>query len=517
MATNRNYGPLLRFFGFLVLFGALFGGYVAFKDKLPSISEKLAPTGKGPAPVSADTQAAVEAGTPVLKVCVNTWGGFAGAQWFNGGFPASKGSKYFTEYGILVEFKLMDDPTASRAAWKSGDCDLLWVTADAFSAETGGLPDSPKFFIQVDWSRGGDVIMVVFGINNVSELRGKKVAVALGTPSHTLLLKALEADKLTYRDLTIVQVPSGLEAAAMFKSGQVDAAVVWSPDDDDCKANVEGSKELVSTAKAKFIVADGFFVKAATLEAKRDVLVKFAEGLLRGNATLNTDPAAKEQAVAILATGLNVPADFARNAINKVRLATYGDNLNFFGQNPAYRGVTGEDLYSQMSRAFLSVGFINAPPPGWRNVTDTSVLRAITLTGPEHAAEGAEHFAAPTPVEAAAPAISSKPVSITFPTGSAVLDDNAKTILKMTFVDVAKQFGGNRIRVEGNTDSTGARAVNVKLSKQRAQAVADFLAAECGVDPDRFIVVGNGPDKPVATNDTNEGRAQNRRTDLQLL
>src|SRR5687767_14449797 len=54
-----------------------------------------------------------------IRVAVVTWGGYAGGQYFNEGFKASKESRYFKDYGINVEFKLMDDFNDSRNAWKS--------------------------------------------------------------------------------------------------------------------------------------------------------------------------------------------------------------------------------------------------------------------------------------------------------------------------------------------------------------------------------------------------------------
>ena len=68
--------------------------------------------------------------------------------------------------------------------------------------------------------------------------------------------------------------------------------------------------------------------------------------------------------------------------------------------------------------------------------------------------------------------------------------------------------------VDGYTDSTGEEAYNVGLSKRRAQAVADYVKSQ-GVNlGDRFAVNGYGEAYPVASNDTAEGRAQNRRVVL---
>ena len=70
-----------------------------------------------------------------------------------------------------------------------------------------------------------------------------------------------------------------------------------------------------------------------------------------------------------------------------------------------------------------------------------------------------------------------------------------------------------RIRVEGHTDSTGDDAYNAELSRRRAQAVADALAAR-SVPASRVEVVGRGEGYPVATNDTSAGRQQNRRVEI---
>ncbi len=69
------------------------------------------------------------------------------------------------------------------------------------------------------------------------------------------------------------------------------------------------------------------------------------------------------------------------------------------------------------------------------------------------------------------------------------------------------------LRIEGHTDSTGSYDYNLKLSEARARSVFDFLAAQ-GIEPERMIVKGYGPDRPIADNGTNEGRSRNRRVEI---
>lgn len=79
--------------------------------------------------------------------------------------------------------------------------------------------------------------------------------------------------------------------------------------------------------------------------------------------------------------------------------------------------------------------------------------------------------------------------------------------------DVLKDYNKTAIHVVGNTDSTGAEAYNEKLSLQRAQSVANFMESR-GVNAQRVKTWGRGESEPIATNDTDEGRARNRRVDI---
>lgn len=73
-----------------------------------------------------------------------------------------------------------------------------------------------------------------------------------------------------------------------------------------------------------------------------------------------------------------------------------------------------------------------------------------------------------------------------------------------------------RIRINGHTDNVGQAADNLKLSNDRAKAVIEYLTSH-GIDKGRLSAQGFGATQPVATNDTEEGRAQNRRTELKII
>jgi outer membrane protein OmpA-like peptidoglycan-associated protein len=106
---------------------------------------------------------------------------------------------------------------------------------------------------------------------------------------------------------------------------------------------------------------------------------------------------------------------------------------------------------------------------------------------------------------------------INFAFNSAELTAESKKVLDQDR-DVARLKGEPDIRVEvaGHTDSVGSDAYNQKLSERRAQSVVDYLISK-GVDPKRLKAVGYGKTKPVASNATDAGRAENRRVELQVF
>jgi outer membrane protein OmpA-like peptidoglycan-associated protein len=101
---------------------------------------------------------------------------------------------------------------------------------------------------------------------------------------------------------------------------------------------------------------------------------------------------------------------------------------------------------------------------------------------------------------------------VNFETAKATLKpDAAKVVAEV--VKLLKANPGLKLSIEGHTDNVGAQTVNEKLSRDRAAAVVDALAA-AGIARDRLRSAAHGPDKPIACNGAGEGRAKNRRVEL---
>lgn len=107
------------------------------------------------------------------------------------------------------------------------------------------------------------------------------------------------------------------------------------------------------------------------------------------------------------------------------------------------------------------------------------------------------------------------PGHVTFATGSSDLNPQFFAVLDSVAL-VLQEYDRTVVEVAGHTDSTGGRAMNQRLSEDRASTVASYLHNR-GVAANRFLAIGYGPDRPVASNDTAEGRQLNRRVEITIV
>jgi NitT/TauT family transport system substrate-binding protein len=497
---------------------------VTYGEKVYDYASKYAaPKSKAISSVEITPQAkkAVKEGIPKLTVAINTWGGYAPGILYNKGYGASTNSRYFTEQGILVEFVVMEDPGNMRAAWRKGDIQVFGLaTVDSEPAEINELMDmKPKMFHLVDYSRGGDVAVVTREIRRAKDLEGKRVALLPKSPSHTLLLVWCEADGADPKKITIVPTLDGIIPSQEFKGGAVPGAIMWAPTDDDAINGVPGSHRPFSTKKAAWAVADVFITSEQYTNKNAEVLKKFLAGWFKAAAEMNSSESAREEAAKLMPGPMAIKDETeAMGMIKNARLCTYGDNLQFFGLVPG--GITGEEIYNKMYKLYRDAGVIKEAIPAWRQVADSSLVASLKLTGKEHDPEAPVKFTAATAEEQKAPAFAQKPAPIHFAFNSWELNEDAKIMIDTYFVLAAKSFRNARVRIEGNTDNVGSAAINRTVSYNRANAVGEYLTKKYGFDRTRFVIVGNGFDKPVPgceTNATEEMRAKNRRTEFALL
>lgn len=455
-------------------------------------------------------------------VVVNTYCGFSPIVWGNGGLEGSDESFFAKNYGLKLKIVIMDDFDAARSALKNGDVDIEYCTLDALPVEMGsaGTMTDVKYFMLLNFSAGADALVANSSIKTVSDLRGKRVAYSEGTASHTLLINALETSNMSMADVIPVKVGSGIEAAQLFKSKNVDCAAVWAPDDQDCVAAFQGAHVLTSTAQSNMLVSDGLIAKKDWLEKNSDLAKKIVEAILAANSEVSNNQTAFKEAAESFAKAFETDVDFALASSKTINYATLEDEKNWLGLNSDYSGMNGERIYSKMSRQYSQLGLCKSVMP-WSKVAYTNIVESVgdnnNLTNKQSAFGTVEKtFAAPTTADETKVAFSNKKVTINFPTAGYTLDNDARSIIDREFVDIVQAYANTRIRIEGNTDATGNYNSNIELSKKRAQSVANYLVQQYGVNKNRIVVVGNGPKHAI--NDGVQGDNINyRTTDLNLL
>jgi outer membrane protein OmpA-like peptidoglycan-associated protein len=104
---------------------------------------------------------------------------------------------------------------------------------------------------------------------------------------------------------------------------------------------------------------------------------------------------------------------------------------------------------------------------------------------------------------------------ILFDVNKAALRPAAQTNLR-DLARILNKYPDTNILIEGHTDATGTEEYNLSLSRDRAQAVGNFLAG-MQVDATRFTIMGYGESQPIASNESVEGRQANRRVDLAIM
>jgi NitT/TauT family transport system substrate-binding protein len=484
-----------------------FGGITGERDATTPATATAAPA----RPVSGGSRL-----SRPIRVAIVTWGGYAGGIVANEGFAPNKNSTFAKDFGIEVEITVIDDFEKSRDAFRAGGdkggVDIMWSTVDAFALEYGGLERlKPKTILQYDWSRGGDAIAVDGSIGSVADLKGKKIAVAEATPSHYFALFVLTQGGLTNRDVQWVFTTSAVEAANVFKAGKVDAAVSWSPDVYIAARERPGAKILASTREATNLIADIFVARGDFIDAYPEDVRRFVAGWLKGVDMANANPGRAATLMARSFSGIGL--EDAKAMLEDVKLPNFAENRAFF--DPSGSLANYFTIYKTAQGIWRRLGTIKDVYDPAQTI-DTRFLEGAAEFFPAAAKSVKPEFEFKTPARPQAAPILTKTVSVFFATGSSTLDENAKAVLDIQVVELAATFGSAYLRIAGNTDAVGSREANVRLSQSRAEAVARHLVSR-GFDRNKFEVVGHGPDKPVASNDTDEGRAKTRRTDFEVI
>ena len=493
------------------------------------------------APASAVPSASVAAGSPVLgstkpaasplprlgsrpiRVALSQWPGHMALLVGAGGLKTQPGSIAALE-GLDLEVQFIEDAPSKNEALRKGDVDFVWQTVDELPISLGAYRSAgvdARAFMQIDWSRGGDACIASKDVQNVESVYGKKSAMMMFSPDHTVFEFMINNSRLTPQQVAEVRKATKFSpddftfARTLFTQGKVDVACLWEPDVTLALDGRPGSHRLFSTADATELVADVLVARQDFLNAEPEVAAKLARVWFKSVEHATQNRAAAANLISTVASRFRDELGYEKTlkALDWAKWTELSDNVRFFGldgSTPAFDRVynQADSIWISYPEAEIKDRFA---PAMLRN---DRAVRSVWEAAGKPAARTADAF---NPAIANnGSALFTKPVSINFPSNGNQLSPEAIAVINQQIVPQLEIAGGMSVRVEGNTDGIGERAANQTLSEKRAAAIVEYLIAR-GIPRTRLVARGNGAAKPVASNASADGRAQNRRTDVLFI
>ncbi|HNR91618.1 MAG TPA: phosphate ABC transporter substrate-binding/OmpA family protein [Dokdonella sp.] len=482
-----------------------------------------------------------------LKVSLVSFHGYAPALLANGKSLKTQAGSIYDRLGVNVEFLIQDDIPTLTTIFESNTAQCAWRTSDFWAQEQPNLRNSGhdgRAIIVVDNTQGGDAIITRDpAIRRVEDLAGRTVALLQFTPSDGMTIDAIENSSMTARAKNSVRYvyinaeegTAGVRAA--FAAGNVDAAALWDPDLSLALKNVPGAHVVYSTRTATNLIYDVIVCDSRVLDnpANTNTFQAFVAGWLEGVEVARKAPddavdalVRTEEFFTLLAKDQG--RDFVKSLFQNLVWTGLEDNARILGL------VGGTNHYERVYRRFDGIyrraGALanpNSPVIAPQDSFDTrfvSKLLAKSQAAQQAAAQPEYTFSEREREQMSQqPASVTKPVTVTFATASAELTKRAQKTLDDEMVPFIENNGSAYFEISGNTDSTGSREVNMRLSRARAQAVVDYLVTQWEFERARFRIVGNGPDRPICNEASpqsenltlEECRALNRSTRAAVL
>jgi NitT/TauT family transport system substrate-binding protein len=476
-----------------------------------------------------------------VRFAINVWAGWAPIIHANEGFKAKKEWKDAKGQPFKVELVVADDPVAMRDALAAGKLHVGWATVDMIPLFVEGLKKDPRtmprIYQQVDWSNGGDGIVVRDSIKTAADLKGKTIVLAQNSPSHYFLLNVLLNSGIQPRDVNFKYTGTAFEAAAAFVSTpSISAVVSWAPDIYNIPDKVAGTKILVTTKTANKLIADVWFARADFGRDNPDIIEGLVRGIFDSTAALEADDA-KQAVSKWMADGFGLPASDALGMLGDAHWTNYAENREFFLN--ANNAANFERTYNMAHILYKEIGVVEGKVD-YSELVDFSILQTLGKEE-KYKKQKSNYDVQFAPVAASAIQLEStiltKTVVIQFFPNSADLykkvdkqmsDGTTKEGLYDPNVDfvieevakLAAQYGAARILIEGHTDGsmkgTADPALVKELSSNRANAVKQALINKFKLDPNQLVPTGIGWDRPADPADP-ANHAKNRRVEVRVV
>jgi NitT/TauT family transport system substrate-binding protein len=479
--------------------------------------------------------------TRTVKMAINVWAGWAPIIYANGGMAAKKVWKDAKGQDFLLDLQLIDNPIQMTNVFAKGDIHLGWGTVDMLPLLMQRLEKDkrawPRVIQQIDWSNGGDGIVVRENIKTVADLRGKTVTLAQNSPSHYFLLNVLLNGGVQPWEVDMKFAGDAFQAAAAYKANKDIAGVVtWAPDIYTLTENVKTNRLLITTGTANKLIADVYFARADFARDNPDILEGMVRGILDAVTELKDD-AKKEEAAKLLDAAYNLPPGTGKAMLPDAHWCNYAENYDFFlnQNNPTNFERTYNTAYLLYKAVPDTAVRVKIP---FDQIVDFSFIKKLK-SEEKYANQKNEYQYQFTPASSESinveSAVLTKTVVINFFPNSFDLfkkvesRDGSGMVLydphvEHTVEEIAKlagQFGAARIQISGHTDASMRGVADERLvrelSLQRANSVKQGLLNKFNkLDPNQFVVAGYGWDKPADPNDP-ENHAKNRRVEIKVI
>jgi len=475
-----------------------------------------------------------------VRFGINVWAGWSPIILANNGFKPGKLWKTPGGKDFKVELVLIDDPIAMRDAYASGKLHIGWATLDMVPLFLEGLrKDSrvmPRVYQQVDWSNGGDGIVVRDSVKTMADLRGKTVVLAQNSPSHFFILNALINAGVQPAEVEFKFTQDAFQAAAAFNADKrLAGAVSWAPDIYNLE-KVKGNHMLVTTATANKLIADVWFARADFAKDNPEIMEGITRGIFDAMVDLKTQES-KQKVAKLMAAGYSIPEGDALGMLGDAHSTNYAENRDFFlnQNNP----TSFERTWSTAYFLYKRINAVTEQTP-FDQVMDFSIIQKLG-SEPKYASQKNEydvHFAPASAgtVQGEKDEILTKTVVIHFFPNSWDLnkkvtrDSAGKDVEELYDPNVgfvveeigklAGQYGAARIVIEGHTDASMKASVPKslvqELSLNRANSVKEAIVRKLpSLQPNQFSTAGLGWDRPADPSDP-ENNAKNRRVEVKV-
>ena len=313
-----------------------------------------------------------------VRFAINVWAGWAPIVFANQGFAGSKSWTYPNGEPFKVELVLIDDPVAMRDAFAAGDAHIGWATVDMLPLLLEGLQrDSrvmPRVYQQIDWSNGGDGIVVRDNIGSIADLRGKSIVLAQNSPSHFFALNALITAGVQPAEVEFKFTQDAFQAAAAFNADKsIAGCVTWAPDIYNLE-EVAGNKLLVTTGTANKLIADVWFARADFAKDNPDIMEGMVRGIFDAMISLK-DQGSRTQVARWMADGYSMPETEALAMLGDAHWTNYAENRGFFldRNNP----TNFERTYNTAHFLYRRIGVVGSKV-AFDQVMDFSIIQKLS-------------------------------------------------------------------------------------------------------------------------------------------